>query len=344
LAACPGATVAVDEEDGAREKSCPVPESGTVCGLLLALSVTDKTPSLVPLVVGSKNTPIEQVAPGTTLFPQELSGAKSEGLAVTFVIVSTASPVFFSVTVCGKPEVPTYWFGKVTVGGEKLIPVMPTPVKGAVCGLPGALSVAVSEALAFPTAVGVKVTRIPQLALDGSGNWQLFPFWANSLLFAPLMPIDATVRVPTPVLMIVINRGLLLAPTVWLPKLRLVGENVTAGNTPTPLSRIDCGLPGALSETLTAALRFPVAAGVNVTLMLQLLYGGIDEGQLLVWPKSLLFGPEIWMDVMVSGRLPLLVRVAANGLLLMPTVWLPKLRLVGENATNGSLLTSNTTP
>jgi hypothetical protein len=74
--ACPGATAAVDEEDRATEKSCPVPERGTVCGLLLALSVTLKTPFLVPLVVGSKDTPIEQVAPGTTLFPQELSSSR----------------------------------------------------------------------------------------------------------------------------------------------------------------------------------------------------------------------------------------------------------------------------
>jgi hypothetical protein len=57
---------------------------------------------------------------------------------------------------------------------------------------------------------------------------------------------------------------------------------------------------------LTAALRVPVAVGVKVTLMLQLLYGDRDEGQLLVWPKSLLFVPVIWIDVMVSGRLPLL--------------------------------------
>jgi hypothetical protein len=173
LAACPGATVAVDGEDAARVKSCPVPDSGTVCGLPLALSVTYKTPSLVPLVVGSKNTPMEQVAPGSTLFPQELSGAKSEGVAFTLAIVITASPVFFNVTVCGRPEVPTYWFGKVTVGGEKLIPVMPAPLKGTVCGLPGALSATVTEAFAFPTAVGVKVTLTLQLAFGDSEAGQL---------------------------------------------------------------------------------------------------------------------------------------------------------------------------
>src|SRR5208337_1053674 len=113
------------------------------CGLLIALSVTVRTPNLVPLVVGSKNTPMEQLAPGPTLFPQVLSGAKSAGLALTFVIGSTVSPVFVSITACGRPEVPTYWFGKVTLDGDKLTPVTPVPVKGTVCGLPGALSATV---------------------------------------------------------------------------------------------------------------------------------------------------------------------------------------------------------
>ena len=175
FATCLGATVAVDEEDAAREKSCPVPDSGTVCGLLFAMSFTDKTPLLVPLVAGSKNTPIEHFAPGTTVLPQELSAAKLAGQAFTFVIVSTVSPVFASVTICGRPEVPTYWFGKVTLGGEKLIPMTPMPVKGTVCGLPGASSATVSEALAFPTPFGPKVTMVPQLSVDDSDAWAIVP-------------------------------------------------------------------------------------------------------------------------------------------------------------------------
>ena len=61
-----------------------------------------------------------------------------------------------------------------------------------------------------------------------------------------------------------------------------MGENVTAGRTPTPLSGTDCGLPGALSVMLTAAFRVPVPVGVKVTLILQILFGGSDEGQLFV--------------------------------------------------------------
>jgi hypothetical protein len=132
LAVCPGITVALDEDDGVKEKSCPIPVSGTVWGLSLALSVTVRIPFLVPLAVGSKNTPMEQLAPGATLFPQLLKAAKSAGLAATLVIVSVALPVFFSITFCGSPDVPTNWLGNVTLDGDNVTGMMPVPVKGTV--------------------------------------------------------------------------------------------------------------------------------------------------------------------------------------------------------------------
>ena len=93
----------------------------TVCGLLLALSVTVNVPVLVPLLLGSKKTAMEQVAPSATLFPQELSAAKSlEGAAVTLPREMLPLPAgLLNVTVWGKPEVPTYWPGKVTLLGDK---------------------------------------------------------------------------------------------------------------------------------------------------------------------------------------------------------------------------------
>jgi hypothetical protein len=100
--------VAAPEPDGATVKSCPNPVRAAVCGLSLALSTTVRTPFLVPLVVGSKTTAIEQLAPGARLLPQLLCGVKSAGLAVTLVMVSVLGVVFVSVSVCGGPDVPTY--------------------------------------------------------------------------------------------------------------------------------------------------------------------------------------------------------------------------------------------
>jgi hypothetical protein len=119
VAICPGETVAFEEEDGVIEKSCPTPVSEAVCGLLLPLSVTVNVPFRVPLVVGSKNTPMEQFAPGARELPQVLRGAKSLGLAATLVMMSGALPVLFSWTLWGRPEVPTYWLGNVTLVGDK---------------------------------------------------------------------------------------------------------------------------------------------------------------------------------------------------------------------------------
>src|SRR6266550_5680112 len=46
FAICPAATVVDAGETGANEKSCPVPLSATVCGLLGALSLIVNVPSL----------------------------------------------------------------------------------------------------------------------------------------------------------------------------------------------------------------------------------------------------------------------------------------------------------
>ena len=59
-------------------------------------------------------------------------------------------------------------------------------------------------------------------------------------------------------------------PTAWLAKVRLVGERLTAGAVPVPVRLTLCGLPVALSVTVRAALRVPLAAGVKVTLIVQL--------------------------------------------------------------------------
>ena len=97
-----------------------MPERVTVCGLFAALSLTFKVPVLVPVVVGSKNTPIEQLAPAATVLPQAFSAPKSAGLVAMLLIVSVAVPVFLTVTLCGSPVVPTYSLGKVMLTGDKL--------------------------------------------------------------------------------------------------------------------------------------------------------------------------------------------------------------------------------
>ena len=61
--------------------------------------------------------------------------------------------------------------------------------------------------------------------------------------------------------------GTLWVPTVWLPKLRLVGTSFTT--VAVPVRGTDCGLPGALSVKLKLAVRVPLDLGVNATVTVQ---------------------------------------------------------------------------
>src|SRR5579862_4205471 len=132
------------------------------------------------------------------MLPQPLVAAKSAGVVVTPVIVTGPFPVLVKVTFCGSPVVPAYWLGNVTVDGDKVIGAeTPTPESVTVCGLPGALSVTLSDAFRFPRAAGVKVTLIVQLAAgDRDAGQSLFS--RKSPLFAPVTRIDeiASGRLP----------------------------------------------------------------------------------------------------------------------------------------------------
>jgi hypothetical protein len=69
------------------------------------------------------------------------------------------------------------------------------------------------------------------------------------------------------------------------------------------------------------AARGPVTAGVNVTLMLQFAFAArvaLLPEHVLVCAKSPLFAPLIAMPVIVSGALPLLVKLSACAVLLVP--------------------------
>ncbi len=112
---------------------------------------------------------------------------------------------------------------------------------------------------------------------------------------------------------------------------------MTAGATTVPVRLTECGLPEALSETVTAALRMPFAVAVNVTLTEQLAPGATLAPQVLVCAKSLLLVPVVAMLVMVSAASPAFERVKDLGALEVLTCWFPNERLVGERLTAGAV-------
>ena len=118
------------------------------------------------------------------------------------------------------------------------------------------------------------------------------------------------VRVALPVLVRVTLWTGLVVPTDWFPKERLLGERLTAGAVPVPVRLTPWGLPAALSVIVTAAVRLPVAAGVNVTEIVQLAPALTLLPQVLLWAKSAALVPVIatlaliawnWLALTVAG-------------------------------------------
>jgi len=120
-----------------------------------------------------------------------------------------------------------------------------------------------------------------------------------------------------PVLLRVALCAVLLLPTGWLPKARLVGERPATGavpvppvpvpgvpvppvhvpgvhvpsvpvpGVPVPDTLIACGLTVALSVRVTAAARVPLAAGVKAALVVQLVRAATLAPQSLACAKAL---------------------------------------------------------
>ena len=89
--------------------------------------------------------------------------------------------------------------------------------------------------------------------------------------------------------------------------------------TPDPVRPAVCGLPVALSVTVTVALLVPDAAGVKVTLMVQLPAAATELPQLLLWAKSPALVPVTAILVTLRAALPELDRVTALAALVVPT-------------------------
>ena len=150
-----------------------------------------------------------------------------------------------------------------------------------------------------------------------------------------MVPVSARLvllKAALPVLLRVTVCTVLVLPTAWLPKARLVGERLTTAAVPVPERLTLCGLPRALSVMLSEAVRLPLAEGVNVTLIVQWAPAASDLPQVLVSAKLLPLVPVRARLVMLKAALPVFLRVTVCAVLVVPTCWLPKARLVGLTA------------
>jgi hypothetical protein len=98
-----------------------------------------------------------------------------------------------------------------------------------------------------------------------------------------------------------------------------VEDKLMAAAVPVPERVTVCGLPLALSATLSVAERVPLAEGVKVTLVVQLPPAATELPQVLVWAKLLALVPESAMLVMLKAALPPLVSVIVFAVPVEPT-------------------------
>jgi len=249
----------------------PVPVSPIVCGLPLALSVTVKVAERAPVTLGENVILILTLLPEVTMIG--VAGAltaKSAAFGPEIAkldIVRFPAPVSVNVTGIGLLVVATVWLLKLTLPG--LIPIdgtTPAPDIVSKCGLPVALSTNCKVADRAPVAEGVNVTLIvalpPGATVIGSG----LALYAKSPGKAPMMVMLEIMRLLVPELPTTTGVAVLGVFRLWLPKFKLAGVSVMTGApVPVPVNDTICGLPVALSVTVSVAVRRPTPAGLKLT-------------------------------------------------------------------------------
>ena len=237
-----------------------------------------------------------------------------------------------NVTVCAALVVPTVWLPNARLVGVTATEAAPVPFSATVSvGLAGSLLMILSDADRAPTAVGLNVTLIEQLA----PATRLAPHvlvWAKSPGLVPVRLTLVIVSGAVPVLDNVTVCAALVVPTVWLPNVREVGVAEATGPVPVPLRATVCGLVGSESAMDNVAALAPIAVGLNATLTVQFEFAGTKKHP-LIKRKSAGFEPFSVTPLIVRVVVPLLSTVTILYALVVFTNWLPNASDVGVTLT-----------
>jgi len=133
-------------------------------------------------------------------------------------------------------------------------------------------------------------------------------------------PVQLSVAVPlNPLTGVTCRLYVAVCPAVTVAVFEPPVATSIVKSVPVPVSETACGLPVASSVMVTLAARFPVAVGLNVTLMEQLALAATLAPHVLVSAKSPLLAPLMAMLVIVRAAFPLFVRVTFCAAPLVPT-------------------------
>jgi hypothetical protein len=210
-----------------------------------------------------------------------VKSAGSSPLTEIEVMLSVALPVLVIVVTSGELDFSYGSFPNDKLAGLKVTLADPDPVPDKLtdCGVVGSESAIFIVALLDPALAGSNDTVTLQLPFPGICVPQLL-VWLKSPALLPLK-----VKLVTAIVALLpfwmVRFWVLVLPTFTVPKLSDEGLRVNAVN-PVPDRETVCGLPAALSATLTVAVREPIASGVNVTLIVQLDPCARELGQLFV--------------------------------------------------------------
>jgi hypothetical protein len=180
-------------------------------------------------------------------------------------------------------------------------------------------------------AAGVNVTLIVHEAWAGSDVPQVVAEMANALALVPVMVSpERVIAVLSLFVSVTVFAALVLLGTC-LSKARVVTE-VVAWATPVPVRLTVCGQMLALSAIESVAVMAPVAAGVNVTLIVHEAWAASDVPQVFAeMANALALVPVMVSPERVMAVLSLFVSVAFFAALVLLTPCLPKDRVAGVN-------------
>jgi hypothetical protein len=221
--------------------------------------------------------------------------------------------------------VPMAWVPNASDGGDKVTGAVPVPLNCVVCGELGALSVMVSVPAREPRAVGVKVTEIAQVVFDPNvlgDNGQV-----DVCAKLPVLEMPVIVRGTVWLFLRVTVFAALVVLITWVPKERLALVKLTA-SAPVPVNCAVCGELEALSLTVSVPEREPVALGVKVTEIVQLVLAASVAGEIGHVEVCAKF-PETEIPLIVRGVVWVLVRTKLSAVLVVWMTQVPKAKLEG---------------
>jgi hypothetical protein len=214
-----------------------------------------------------------------------------------------------SVTDLAELVEPTAVVLKLRDVAERVTGELPVPLRLTVWGLLIALSAKVSVPVTAPSAAGVMVTPTTQVAPAA----RLAPHVLLAIVNGPPDGTEMPVKVSAVLrrLVTVTVFAALVLPIASVPKLRLVGENVT-GALPFPVTLTVC-VP-ALSVMVRTPEAEPTTVGEKTTAIVHVDAGAMLPLQLFVWVN----GPVRAMLVICNGPVPVLCTVTLRAPLELP--------------------------